>query len=133
MKMYYYLFYKLYKFWETAPARFWSDFKSGISIIALEVWLLFSLFNYYSLIRNEKLDISFTSPVIIFPLVLIFIVNYWFFVHNNKWKYYVVEFDKIPRNRNLIGGIIVWLVIVIIIVNFFVSGYLVQKNVLQLY
>lgn len=131
--MYYYLFYRLYKFWEKAPARFWSDFKSGISIIALEVWLLFSLFNYYSLIRNEKLDISFTSPVIIFPLILIFIVNYWFFVHNDKWKYYVVEFDKIPRNKNLIGGIVIWLIIVIIIVNFFVSGYLVQKNVLHLY
>ncbi len=51
MKAYYYLFYKIYKFYEKAPARFWSDWKASISITALEIWLLFLLFNVRSIIK----------------------------------------------------------------------------------
>lgn len=133
MKAYYYLFYQLYKFWETAPAKFWSDFKAGISIGALGVWTLFSILNYYSIITNKKLEIAFTSPIIMVPLILIFLINYFLFIHTNKWKEYNAKFDRLPKKKNITGGIIVWIIIIIIIANFFVSGYFVQKNVLKMY
>uniref|UniRef100_UPI0039A64160 hypothetical protein n=1 Tax=Ornithobacterium rhinotracheale TaxID=28251 RepID=UPI0039A64160 len=132
MKVYYYLFYKLYKFWETAPARFWSDSKAWVSINALEIWILFSIFNYYSIIRNEKIDIEFTNPIIILPLIFIFALNYLLFVHSDKWKVYNAEFDKLPKKKNIIGGIIIWTIVIFIIANFFISGYYMQKNVLHL-
>lgn len=134
MRVYYYLFYKLYKFWDKISIpRFWTDFKAGVSIIALEIWILFSIFNYSSVIRNEKIDIEFTNPIIILPLIFIFILNYLLFVHSDKWKEYNKEFDKLSRTKNIIGGIIVWTIVVFIIANFFISGYCVQKNVLGIY
>lgn len=134
MRVYYYLFYKLYKFWDKISIpRFWTDFKAGVSIIALEIWILFSIFNSYSIIKNEKIDIEFTNPIIILPLIFIFILNYLCFVHSDKWKEYNEEFDKLPRKKNIIGGIIVWTIIILITVGFWTSAYLVQKNVLGMY
>lgn len=131
MKAYYYLFYKLYKFWElVSMSKFLGDFKSVISIIALEIWLLFLSFNIRSLVRNEKLDIEITHFIIITPFIFILIVNYFLFIHTKKWKEYNAEFDQLPRSKNIIGGIIVWAIIILITVGFWTSAYLVQKNVL---
>ena len=130
MKAYYYLFYKLYKLWETAPAKFWSDWKACISLTALEIWLLFLGFNIRSLINNEKLDLEITHPLIIIPFLLIILINYFLFIHKEKWKEYNEDFDQLPRYKNIIGGIIVWIIIISIIAGFFTSAYLVQKNVL---
>ncbi len=129
-KGYYYLFYKLYKFWETAPAKFWSDFKAGVSIIALELWLLFLIFNIRSLIMNQKLEFEISHPVIIVPFLIIIIGNYILFVHTDKWKEYNAKFEQLPKKKNMIGGIIVWIIIILIIVSYWGSAYLVQKNVL---
>src|SRR5690554_3426555 len=117
MKAYYYLFYKLYKFWElVSMSKFLGDFKSVISIIALEIWLLFLSFNIRSLVRNEKLDIEITHFIIITPFIFILIVNYFLFIHTKKWKEYNAEFDQLPRSKNIIGGIIVWAIIILITV-----------------
>src|SRR5690606_6919919 len=110
--------------------RFWSDWKTSVSICALEIWLLFTLFNTYSIIKNIKIDIEFTHPIIIFPLICIFFLNYFLFIHTDKWKEYNEEFNQLPRYKNIIGGIIVWVIIIAIIAGFFTSAYLVQKNVL---
>lgn len=40
------------------------------------------------------------------------------------------EFDELPRPKNTLGGIIVWVLIISIIVGFFVSAYFVQRDVL---
>ncbi len=130
MRAYYYLFYKLYNYWETAPAKFWSDFKAGISIITLEIWLLFLIFNIRSLIRNEKLEFEISHPIIVVPTLIIIIGNYILFVHTDKWKEYNAEFDQLPKKKNIIGGIIVWTIIILLTVSYWTSGYLVQKNVL---
>ncbi|MCK0202759.1 hypothetical protein MWN41_06970, partial [Ornithobacterium rhinotracheale] len=66
------------------------------------------------------------------PLIFIFALNYLLFVHSDKWKEYNAEFDKLPKKKNIIGGIIVWTIVIFIIANFFISGYYMQKNVLHL-
>ena len=53
------------------------------------------------------------------------------FIHTDKWKEYNEEFNQLPRYKNIIGGIIVWIIIIAIIAGFFTSAYLVQKNVLE--
>ncbi len=57
-------------------------------------------------------------------------LNYFLFLHTNKWKEYNAEFDKLPKKKNIIGGIIVWIIIIMIIANIFISGHLMQKYVL---
>lgn len=128
MKAYYYLFYELYKFWETAPARFWSDWKAGVSIIALELWFFSSLINYYR-VYIEK-EFYFSKNFYLAMAIFFACLNYFLFIHTDKWKEYNEEFNQLPRYKNIIGGIIVWIIIISIIAGFFTSAYLVQKNVL---
>ncbi|MDX9705630.1 MAG: hypothetical protein RBT46_07990 [Weeksellaceae bacterium] len=133
-KAYYYFFYKIYKSIEYTSewggGKFWTDFKAGLVIIALEIWILFSIFNIYSLVRNEKIKIEISHPVIIVPLILILLLNYLSFVHTNKWKEYNEEFARLPRRKNIIGGIIVWIIIILIVAVYWTSAYLMQKYVL---
>lgn len=130
MKAYYYLFYKLYKFWEFVSfPKFWSDFKAIVSIGALEMWLIASLINYYR-IYVEKNIMTFSLSFYIGLALLIAGLKYFLFINKDTWKEYNAEFEKLPRYKNIVGGIVVWIIIISIIVAFFRSAYLLQKNVL---
>ncbi|AYN00140.1 hypothetical protein [Chryseobacterium sp. 3008163] len=136
-RVYYYLFYKIYKSIiytsEMLGGEFWSDFKAGIVLLTLELWIIGSFLNYYSIINNEKLNIDAISPILLIFLIIFCILNYFSFVHTNIWKEYNREFDKLPKDINKKGGIIVWSIIAFIIINFFVSAFLLQKYVLKMY
>lgn len=131
MRAYYYLFYKLYNFWEKISfPKFWSDFKAGISIIVIEIWLMFSIINYYSLYNNVKLNVSLKSPNILLPILLIISTNIYFFNIRDNWKTYNEQFDNLPKWKNILGGIVIWIIIVLIIASYFLSSYYMQKIVL---
>lgn len=136
-KAYYYFFYKIYKSIiytsNLFGGEFWSDFKAGIAVGALEIWFLASILNYYSIINNIKLNISLTNPIILIPLILLFVLNYFTFIHTDVWKIYNKEFDGLSKEKNKRGSIIVWTIIAFIIINFLVSVYLLQKFVLKIY
>lgn len=125
MKSYYYFFYKIYCFWENAPFKFWSHFKTGLTIIFLEIWLLLSLFIYYNIFVDKYYHLN-RNLFLILSLALI-IFNFLFFSLSDKWKDYNTEFDKLPKNRNTIGGIIVWSIILLIIGNLIYSFYLMNQ------
>ncbi len=129
MKAYYYFFYHLYKFWEwISYPKFWSDFKAGVSMGVLEMWIISGLINYYRIYINQEMIFSrnFYIGMVVFVLGL----NYLSFIHTDKWKEYNAEFDKLPRYKNIICGIIIWIIIISIIVGFWTSAYLLQKNIL---
>ncbi len=131
MKAYYYFFYHLYKFWEwISYPKFWSDFKATVSIGVLEVWIFYSILNYYSFITKTQIKLSNTDPLIILMGAVIIGLNYFLFIHTNKWKEYNAKFDKLPKKKNIIGGVIVWVIMILIIVCFFTSGHLMRKHVL---
>lgn len=91
-KAYYYFFYKIYKSIkytsELVGGAFWTDFKTVLVIGTLEIWFLASGLIYYSLIQNTKLNINLTNPIVLIPLILIFILNYFMFIHTDVWKEY---------------------------------------------
>lgn len=122
-RAYYYLFYKLYKWYEKGPSVWWSDWKAGISIIALEIWLVASLFIYYKIFFNRYAHLSDSGWELIICALLIIIPNYWVFVHTDKWKDYVQEFDQLPKRTNKIGGWIVFGVVLLIIANLVFAFY----------
>ncbi len=132
-KIYYYIFYKLYKHFENSSQPWWSDWKAGLSLSALEIWFLGSILIYYSIINNIRLTLSITSPTILIPLISIFILNYFSFIHTDIWKEYNKGFDQLPTEKNRRGTIIVWAIVIFIIINFFGSAYYLQKNIFKMY
>lgn len=134
-RIYYYFFYKLYKFWDyISVPKFWSEWKAGISIVALELWSVFTALNYYDIINNSKEKLSLTSPVILIPLLIIIILNYIAFdYYDYVWKKYNIRFDNLPKRKNMIGGIIVWTIILFIIIAFFTSTFYLHKTIYGTY
>ncbi len=131
IKIYYYFFYQLYKFWEwVSYPKFWSDFKAVVSIVVLEIYSIYSVLFYYSYFTNMKLKLEDKNLLNILVCTIIIGLNYFVFIHTDKWKEYNAEFDKLPKKKNIIYGIIVWVIIITIIVNMFTSIDLIQTHVL---
>ena len=127
-KTYYYFFYKLYKFWGwISYPKFWSYWKAGVSIVVLELWGMLMIINYYYIFNNGSSK-DVTKSMIIIPSLIIIILNYIAFDHYyNIWKNYKEEFDQLPNRKNIIGGIIVWVIILFIVINFFISTFHLHK------
>lgn len=132
-RAYYYIFYKIYKSIiytsEMVGGEFWTAFKAGIALFALELLFLGSLLNYYSIIINTKLKITITSPIIL----ILCIINYFSLIHTDIWKQYYKEFDILPEERNKKGSLIVWTIAALIFINYCGSAYYLQKYVLKMY
>ena len=122
---YYYMFYKFYKMSEAAPSRGISDWKAGLVIIVLEFWFAASILNYYEFFIDRHLKISKTHFNII-GLILI-CINYFAFIHTNKWKKYIIKFDRLPPNKNKLGGWVVFVLAVFVFTNLLFSFYLLSK------
>ncbi len=130
-KAYYYYYYKIYKSIEYTSnllgGPFLSEMKAGIVLIALELWLVFSTYNYYTVITNNILDLSINKPILFIPLFIIVSLKIYFFTDTKKWKIYKKEFDGLSSNYNKIGAIIVTIISLLIITNLIFSFYLLSR------
>lgn len=113
---YYYLYYKLYKFWDYVSfPKLWSGFKAVITLIALEIWTALSALIYY----NIFIDRAYNFEKQHFILIGLSIAALNFFVFNNeknKTKYFE-KFEKLPKRKNNIGTLIVLMLITILLIN----------------
>lgn len=126
---YYYFFYKIYKSIEYTSelggGKFWTDFKASIVVSVLEIWLITSVFVYYNIFIDRFYE--FNMVAFFSATAIIMIINYLLFVHYDKWKENNTKFDQLPKKENMIGGIIVWSIVVFIIVNLIFSFYLMSQ------
>ena len=124
-RAYYYLFYKFYKLAESSPSRWLSDWKAGVCIIALELFLISSIANYFVFFVDKSLHLAELSNWGLIICVLAVVTpNYIAFLHTDTWKDYVMEFDRLPKKKNRIGGWIILGVVLFVIINFIFSFYL---------
>ena len=127
---YYYLFYKLYKFYDVDPELWWSanwgtSWKAGLSIIVLQIWLLVSFDNYYSVYtKKDLIPDHLVTPFAVTTVLILITINYFILEHKCRWRKYFVEFERLPREKNNIGSVIVWLIVLFIIGNLIFSFYL---------
>jgi len=130
-KLYYYFFYKIYRFVQyiSAPfGEFLNNFKAGLVLIVLQIWTFISIINYYSLITGNKVELSFSTPILYIPFIIILGVNYYTLDYIDIWKNYNREFDQLPEKKNRIGSWIVFLVVIISITNFIYSFYCLDQR-----
>lgn len=114
-KAYFYLFYKFYKFGEWSPSIFPSDWSAALAIDLLEMVFIASLKFYYIEYIDPKNEL--TPLQVIVATIAIFLTNSIVFMINDNWKHYVMEFDKLPRYKNIIGTWVVILIVAFILVN----------------
>ncbi|QKJ30324.1 hypothetical protein HQ865_11315 [Mucilaginibacter mali] len=125
VKSYYYLFYKLYKFFLSHESTKWlADVKAIILLCSLEVWLLFSLNNYFDFLNHHHSKLSFFSLKVVLPLFFVLIIKWILFIKNEDWKGYVQEFDKLPYKKNRKGTWIVFAIVIVSAANFVFSFFL---------
>ncbi|MET3036907.1 hypothetical protein ABXT08_12430 [Chryseobacterium sp. NRRL B-14859] len=134
-KLYYYFFYKIYKAiqYTSAPfGDFLTNFKAGLVMIALEIWSIFSIGIYYSLITNTKIEWSISmSPIYILLIVIIGFNYYSSLDYLNIWKDYYNEFERLPKKKNLIGSWIVFGIVLLIVGNLIFSFYCLDQQARQ--
>ncbi|MRI63203.1 hypothetical protein EDM00_04235 [Ornithobacterium rhinotracheale] len=102
-----------------------SDFKAGVSIIALEIWLVMTIINYYNVYINRQFHLNKITFLIIG--LFIAISNIKLFTFSDLWKEYNKEFAQLSKKKNIIGGMIVWSIIIFVIINFIYSFYLMSQ------
>ncbi|WDF55240.1 hypothetical protein [Mucilaginibacter sp. KACC 22063] len=126
-RAYYYLFYKFYKFGEWSPSIFPSDFTAAFSISCLEVLFLISLKFYYIEFIDQEDAFTFFSFQTLISLLVVFLINYFAFIHNSNWKKYIREFDKMQPNINLAGTFLVIALIAFVIGSLALAFHIMEQ------
>jgi hypothetical protein len=126
---YHYLYYKIYKSLDTPTnGKFLIDWKAELVVDVLGIFIGLSLLNYYTVISGNHVDLGDGKFSLFLYILIIAIPNYFIFHYNAQWKTIIKEFDKLPKRKNKIGGIIVWSFIILIIANLIFSFYLLAAN-----
>ena len=123
---YHYFFYKLYKFYESSPWKWWSEWKAGLTITVLMVFILMSISGYFLVATH--IDLGDSLFVWILVALGIEIINYKIFYSHRQWKKYNSEFNRWPKKRNRIGSWIVFIVVLFIFSNLVFMFYLMSRT-----
>lgn len=122
-----YLFFSFYRFWEKAPSRWWSEWKSVLTISFILVVLILSIYGYIIYcfrILEDPFSNTEAGPAILGAFIYLF--NHYYFLHKKKWKKKIEKFRCLSKSKDLIGIILVFTLSVLIIVNLIYSIYLVS-------
>ncbi len=127
-KAYYYLFYKLYRWYESVGSfAFWSDWKASFSVDVLLYFIIISIFLYYKVLFNRYVHLSGNNLDAIILVVIVAGTNYFIFHSRNQWKNIVKEFDQLPKKKNRIGGCLVTGFVLLVIANLVFAFYLLSQ------
>lgn len=107
--------------------KFLTDFKAGIVMIALEFWVVLSIYNYYTIITKQNLYLSFKSPFVYVPFIIIILLKLRNFTNKNQWEEHHKCFDDLSKEANRKGGWIVFWISALIILNLIFSFYLMMQ------
>lgn len=134
IKIYQYLFYKLYNSLEKySSPRFWSEWKAASLLVLLLYSIFYSLILYYEIFIDKYASIGNNYFIVFLFLIIISILNYNLFLKQDKWKNIVRYFDKLPVKKQRLGSIICILFCLGCIVNFVYAFYLFSQVDWSLY
>ena len=120
-KIYYFVFYTLFVFWEKVSIpKFYSEFKAGLSILLIQIFIYYSIIYSYLIITNKEFNFDLKNPILLIPLGTIFLINIFLTNVSSKWKYYYPKFDNLQNIKKIKYMSITWLFILSIIVMFFI-------------
>jgi len=121
-KAYYYLFYKFYILFEHFEQTRWQTRSKAVMCIGLlELFLFFSLINYWDYFAKWKCALQILLPLCLILLIVLGLIHWFLFSKNDKWKIFVAEFETWPPKKNVTGTLIIVAIIILIVGNFITS------------
>ncbi|WP_326983450.1 hypothetical protein VUJ46_02575 [Chryseobacterium sp. MYb264] len=127
-KAYHYFYYKIYKSIEFTSneigGSFLIDWKATLVVDVLIYFIVSASLIYYTIFFDRNIHLNQSNTDVFIIAIPIFLLNYFVFHHQNKWKNIIISFDQLPQKKNVIGGWIVFIIIVFIIGNLIYSFYL---------
>ncbi len=124
---YYFLFYKLYKWYEKGPSVWMSDWKASFSLDVLIYLVLMFLFIYYNIFINRYANLSSNNIEVYIIVIAVSVTNYLVFHHRDQWREIVKEFDSLPAEKNRKGGWLVFGFVLFVVANLIFSFYLMSQ------
>jgi uncharacterized membrane protein YidH (DUF202 family) len=126
-RAYYYLFYKFCHWAEwsiTTTSKYW---RATYSVSALELLLYISLRNYNIIYLNQNGGFKYFSFETLCVFLAIFLINYFIFLHKNRWVKYENEFNGLPKRKNIIGTVAIVGIVFFVCANLAFSSHLVHR------
>lgn len=118
---YFFLFYKMYKW--IGEDNWSADWKASLSIDVLVFFVILSFIVYYTTFIDRYFELGDSNIIVFVFIVVISVPNYFIFHHRDQWKEIVKNFDNLPKKKNLIGGWIVFGVVLLIFTNLIFAFY----------
>ncbi len=117
-RIYDYIFYTYYRFWEMAPLNWGSDFKAGITM----VFMWGALISITGNLRRYYFDSDTLGKYPILALsigLFIGLTHHFIYTHNDKWRNKIVKFYRIDKKKDILGIILILLGTIAIITVLF--------------
>jgi hypothetical protein len=121
--IYFYLFYKFYKHFEKGPSVWMSEWKASLAMDLLIGLIALILIVYYKIFIDRSICLDHDNLALYVYTIGFFTIvlpHYYIFNHKDKWKDIIVQFDQLPKEKNMIRG---WLVFVFILLLLFLLIY----------
>jgi hypothetical protein len=127
-KVYYYIFYRFYKLFDSAPSRWWSEGKAGAAMTLMTIFLVFTIEGYYSISTRKNIIPENNGKLIVSVLAFVIgAINYFIFAHNQRWQNIVLDFEKHSESCQRVGKLLFWFVILFLFVNMVYMFYLTSQ------
>ncbi len=113
-KLYDYIFYTFYRFWEKAIWRWCSEWKAAITMVFIWI-ILISTINNIQLYLFKSTSISDYPIFSLFLSSAISVIHYYIYLYDDKWKNRVLKFRSINKKKDTYGIIIIIFLAIIIL------------------
>lgn len=122
MNLYHYLFYKFTEDW-----GLWPEARVFTLIVMLDLAILGSLLNYYTIFTGIFIDLPDHKIWIYLLVIMIVIANYLILLRGNKKNKIIKHFDNISQKKNDLGGVIVLGGVLILVVVYILSFFMLDS------
>lgn len=119
MKLYYFIYYKLYQLME--DWGFWPEARAFSLLIMLNIVFLGSLLNYFTIFTGIFISLPENKIWLYVLVIFVVLVNYLLLLRGNKRQVIIKMFDKISTKKDIIGTVSVFLGIILLVIAYISS------------
>jgi len=106
-KIYFYLYYKIYRFGKSLSDDALNSWKPLIVICLLQLFVIISIDLWLIILFRKSYFLEQANIILWVICVGLAVINYYIFLGQDNWKFYSKEFIKYSRKRNFIGSLLV--------------------------